>query len=136
MVFQPPVCKNQQGSPPLAGDQRLPAQSQCPPDQCLCTLDADLLSDTARFPVTTWQTYVSGTSPPPVPPPSPQDPVRQVPLGLPVWGSTGSEWASQASGDQQGSCVHLGISSPKPSLSPTGLGSWAGWLTPQGQRHF
>ena len=48
-------------------------------------------------------------------------------------GEAGS-WAS--AGDQQGSSAHLGISSHKPSLSPTGPGSWAGWLTPQGQRHF
>ena len=126
MVCQPPVCKNQEGSPPLAGDQRLPAQSQGPPgDQCLGALDADLLSYTARFPITTWQTYMSGTLPPPVPPLSPQDPVRQMPLGLPVWGNRGSEWVSQATGDQQGSGAHLGISSPEPALSPTGLGAWA-----------
>ena len=30
-----------------------------------------------------------------------------------------------AAGDQQGSSAHLGISSHKPSLSPTGPGSWA-----------
>ena len=35
------------------------------------------------------------------------------------------KWVSQATRGQQGSSAQLGISSPEPSLSPTGPGVWA-----------
>ena len=65
---------------------------------------------------------MSGTSPPPVPPPSPQGRVRQVPLGLPVWGSRGSEWVSQATGDQQAAVPTLASPHLSPPSHPLG---WA-----------
>ena len=41
-------------------------------------------------------------------------------LGLPMWGSRVLDWVSQAAGGQKCCGARRGISSPEPSLSPTG----------------